>query len=299
MKMNRKTVNLMVAMTFSVIVISGIMAFFLPFSIITTGSHALMGFVFIFLIALHISNNLKGFKRSFSRKNFIFALCSTIFFTALFIWQPKPVKYVLALSNNMGAALDRFDMKNDGMIYHYSPAENYKLKLEVRAGQSFDPKSPPEFAIWLENKSNYHIKTLHAGSEADQLPYWSWKVKEYEKAKNEADTKNEVDTVSGATPNSSFDPKDYILPERNKEPFYLIIEINQKGDSNEFHKDQPSIIYKVEIDNQFPKVFQIMDIVGYSKFDAENKTWDAYFPDEKLTTALHLIDSALLTIDRE
>ena len=298
MKRNRKTINLMVAMTFSVIIISGIMAFFLPFSIITTGSHAMMGFVFIFLIALHVSNNLKGFRKSLSRNNCIFALSSTIILTALFIWQPKPVKYVLALSNNMGAALDRFDMKNDGLIYHYSPAENYKLKLEVRAKKNFDPKSPPEFAIWLENKSNYHIKTLHAGSTADQLPYWSWKVKEYEKAKNEADSKKEVDTVSGATPNSSFDARDYILPERNKEPFYLLVEINQKGDSNEFYKDQPSIIYKVEIDNQFPKIFQVLDIVGYSKLDAKKKTWDAYFPDEKLTSALKLIDSALLTIDR-
>ena len=63
-------------------------------------------------------------------------------------------------------------------------------------------------------------------------------------------------------------------------------------------KDQPSIIYKVEIDNKFPKTFQVLDIIGYSKYDSVEKTWDAYFPDETLTTALKLIDSALLTIER-
>ena len=292
----------MVAMTFTVIVTSGLMAFFLPFSIRTTGLHALMGFLFIGLIGLHISNNIKGFKKSFKQRNFIIAILSTSLITILFVWQPKPIKKILGLSNNLGAALERFEMKEDGMLFHYTPAENYKLKLEIRAGEEYINSKTPEIAIWLENKSSYHIKTLHTSEDRKQLPYWVWKVEEYEKAKQEADqkkdSKEDIDAISSATPNSSFDPKDYILPERNKEPFYLLIEVNQPDDSNKYSKDQASIIYKVEIDNQNPKAFQVLDLVGYSKYDLEEKTWDAYFPDETLTTALKLIDSALLTIER-
>ncbi|MCM8528204.1 MAG: DUF4405 domain-containing protein, partial [Lentisphaeraceae bacterium] len=292
--------NLMVAMTFTVIVISGFMAFFFPFSLSTTGLHALMGFVFILLIGLHISSNWKGLKKSLSLNNFFKAILPTALLTVLFLWQPKPIQKVLGLSNNLGAAQDRFVMNDDGMIYNYTPVPNYKLKLEVRAGKAYIQKSPPDIAIWLENQSSYHIKTLFTSQSKKQLPYWSWKVQEYEKAKEEAkkEKPEDVDDVSGATPNSSFDPKDYILPERNKEAFYLLIEVNVPNDKNEFLEDQPSLIYKVEIDNKHPKTFQVLDLVGYSKYDEEEKEWAAFFVDEKITTALDFIDSSLLTIDR-
>jgi len=243
-----------------------------------------------------------GMRQSVMSHHTLVTLVAVSALTLLFIWQPAPIKAILGLSNNVGAALDRFDMKEDGMVYRYSPAENYKLKLEVRAGKSYDPKSPPEIAIWLENRSFYHIKTLLAGSPKKQLPYWSWKVKEYEKAKKEALKKGikieEVDAVSSATTNASFDPRDYILPERNTEPFYLMIEVNQPNDLNKHYKDQPSIIYQVKINNKYPQAFQVLDIVGYSKYDAKAKEWAAYYPDGKLTSSLQLIDSALLTISR-
>lgn len=300
MKINRKLINLMVAMTFTVIVVSGFMAFFFPFNIKTTGLHALMGFVFIALIGLHISSNWQGFKKSFNKNNFFKAILPTAAFTILFIWQPKAVQKILSLSHNLGAAQDMFVMRDDGMAYSYTPAPDYKLKLEVKAGKSYLKSSPPEIAIWLENQSSYHIKTLYTSQSKKELPYWAWKVEEYEKAKADSkkDKTEEVDDTSGATPNSSFDPRDYILPERNKEAFYLLIEVNMPRDKNEFQADQPSLIYKVEIDNKFPKFFQVLDIVGYSKYDPEEKSWDAYYPDEKLTSALHLIDSALLSIER-
>ena len=290
-----------VAMTFLVIATTGLLAFFLPFSITVTGLHALMGFLFIGLIALHVHHNFKGLKRSLKIRSFWLVLLTTGLLTGLFIWQPSPIKKILSLSQNLGAALDRFEMQDNGFVYHYTPAENYKIKLEIRGGLKYDNSKPPKIAIWLENKSAYHIKTLYNDNEKSSLPYWAYKVKEYENAKKEANKKTaleEVDAVSSATPNSSFDPRDYILPERNKEPFYLLIEVNQVGDTNEYYKDQPSLIYKVEIDNKDSKIFQVLDIVGYSKFDDKENSWDAYYADEKITTARELIDSALLTIER-
>jgi hypothetical protein len=300
LKAKKKIVTILVAMTFTVIATSGLLAFFRPFSILVTGLHSLMGFVFIVLIFFHVKQNFKGMKKSIMSRYAIGSLIFIALLTVLFLWQPAPIRAILGLSNNLGAALDRFEMKDDGMVYHYSPAENYKLKLEIRAGENYDTKSPPDIAIWLENQSSYHIKTLYTSQSKKESPFWAWKVEEYEKAKAESkeEADEDLDSISGATPNSSFDPRDYILPERNKEPFYLLIEVNQPADANKFHKDQPSIIYKVEIDNKFPKAFQVLDILGYSKYDPDEKTWDAYFPDEKLTTSLKLINSALLTIDR-
>ena len=76
-----------------------------------------------------------------------------------------------------------------------------------------------------------------------------------------------------------------------------LIEINQPDDS------QPSLVYSVEIDNADPRAFQLLDLVGYPKREPDDEngkeTWALYFVDERFDSALTLINSALLTIDRE
>ncbi len=74
--------------------------------------------------------------------------------------SPCEPRSVLALSQNLGPAFDQFDKKDDGLVYHYSPAPHYKMALIIRAGKAFDAKVPPQVTIWLENASFYHIWTL-------------------------------------------------------------------------------------------------------------------------------------------
>jgi hypothetical protein len=75
----------------------------------------------------------------------------------------------------------------------YSPAPEYKIALSVKVGPAFDLSTPPELAIWLENASFYHIKTLHQSPGLAQrtgatplLPYWDFKVHGWETAKRRA-----------------------------------------------------------------------------------------------------------------
>jgi len=307
-KHQRSFVSLLTALSFAVLAVTGILAFVRPFSIGVVGLHALMGFVFVGLIALHVANNLNHLSRYVRSKVLWLTLAITVGLTGLFLWQPGPIRSILALSQNLGPATDQFEMKEDGLVYHYSPASHYKMALTIRAGKTFDATTPPHVAIWLENASFYHIKTLHepddlkAGRAA--LPYWDFKVRGWEEAKRKAaesgkDLKEqqEVDGVSGATQNSSFDPADYILPAdpNNPMPYRLLIEIDQPDD------DQPSLVYSVDIDNAAPQAFQLLDLVGYPKQEENDKdgkeVWSLYFVDERFSSALKLIDSALLTID--
>jgi hypothetical protein len=79
-------------------------------------------------------------------------------------------------------------------------------------------------------------------------------------------------------------------------PYRLLIEIDQPDDG------QPSLVYSVEIDNADPRAFQLLELVGYPKREEDKdgkEVWDVYYVDESFSTALELIDSALLTIDRE
>ncbi len=306
----RSYISLLTALCFLVLAVSGILAFARPFSIQVVGLHALMGFVFVGLIALHVMNNVDHLKRYLRSKSIWITLGVTFMLSGLFLWQPKPVRRVLELSQNLGPALDQFDVTNEGLIYHYHPAPHYRMTLNVRAGKEFDIDSPPHVAIWLENASFYHIVTLHEPKDTVKgraaLPYWDFKRRGWEEAKRQAEASGkdlgeelEVDAITGATQNSSFDPADYILPSTDDipMPYRLLVEIDQPNDH------QPSLVYEVKIDNTDPRAFQLLELTGYPKREEndqdDKEVWALYYVDESFSSALKLIDSGLLTIDRE
>ena len=309
MSPKRSTISLLTAFSFLVLAVSGVLAFVRPFSIRIVGLHSLIGFVFIGLIVLHVLNNTGHLDRYLRRSRVWVTLGITLLLAALFLWQPAPVRSLLRLSGNLGPAIDRFEVTDQGLNYQYAPVADYQMALAVRTGGTFDATNPPHFAIWLENASFYHIKTLHTPTgmtdAASDLPYWDYKRRGWEEAKRKADASGKdlaeelgVDAISAPTQNSSFDPADYILPQNTDEslPYRLLIEINQAGD------DQASLVYAVDIDNADPRTFQLLDLVGYPKKEEDDKdgkeVWDLYYVDETFDSALELIDSALLTIER-
>lgn len=296
--LQRRAVSLLTALTFLVLAVTGVIAFIQPFSIGIIGLHALMGFVFIALIGLHIFNNSRPLTSYLHSKALWVTLAVTAILTLLFWLQPAPIKTVLSWSGNLGPAMERFEMGEDEMIFDYSPSPDYKMRLTVKTGSSYDTSPPPQVTIWLENQGGYHIKTLLAPRSASETPYWSFKHAGWEKAKREAEELGEVDAITSPTPNGSFDPADYILPSDAEvsTPYSLLLEINQPGDK------QSSLVYAVEIDNSLPSAFQLLELRGYPKREDDdengNETWGLYYVDETYTTALDLIDSALLTIER-
>jgi len=309
----RNSISLLVAMLFVSMAITGVLGFFLPFNILTVSVHAFLGFLFILIIALHVKNNFKRLKDYFSSKTALIIFTSVVSLIVIIVYQPKPVKALLALSQNLGPAVDSFKLGNSAMTYNYNPAPHYKMQLDLKGGKVFDSSNPPYVAIWLENTSSFHIKSLyHSGSPnyESMLPYWHHKKSEYQKHKKQAAEKEisaaqaleAVDGITSATPNDSFDPADYIVPRdpQKETPYRLLIEINLPNDNNEYYPDQPSLVYSVEVDNKNPRSYQVLEIVGYPKTEIEKgKTvWSLFFVDEKITTAHEIFDSALLSIER-
>jgi hypothetical protein len=296
--LKRRSVSLLTALTFLVLAVTGVLAFIQPFSLGIIGLHSLMGFCFIALIILHITNNSRPLISYLRSKSLWTTLALTALLTALFWWQPAPVKTILGWSGNLGPAMERFDMRDDQMVFHYSPSPDYKMRLDVKTGPAYDTTPPPVVSIWLENQGGYHIKTLLAPTDPNETPYWKFKHAGWEKAKADAE-KNPIDAVTSPTPNGSFDPADYILPGASKEdatPYSLFLEINQPGDN------QASLVYSVEIDNTLPRTYQLLDQRGFPKREPDDEngkeTWGLYYVDSTFTTALDLIDSALLTLER-
>jgi len=297
MNAGRRFVSLLTAMSFLVLAVTGLLAFFRPFSIKVIGLHSLIGFVFLGLVVLHVANN-RGHLNRYLRSKTVWATgVIVVGLTVLFLWQPKPIKAILGLSKNLGPAMERFEMSDEGMVCFYQPAEHYRMELRVKGGKGFDPENLPPVAIWLENASFYHIKTLHEPREEDRtvLPYWSFKYRGWQEAEK---NQKEVDAVSEPTLNSSFDPADYVLPADPDKPmpYRLLIEIDQPDDG------KPSLVFSVEIDNADPRTFQLLELQGYPKREDDEEgeeQWSLYFVDEIFDSVLELVDSALLTIERD
>jgi len=297
-------------MLFGVMAVTGVIAFIQPFSIEIIGLHALTGFLFIGVVVGHIFNNSVALKKYIKSPVVLAVIGTTVATTALFYYQPTPIKKILGLSGNLGPALDLFEMDEKGMTYRYTPDPGYKMLVDLRTGPAFDLKNPPRLAVWLENQSLYHIKTLYVSDTPDnhdQLPYWAFKVKGWEKAQEEAKAKNlsledSVDAVSEATANGSFDPADYILPtEQNASmPYRVMIEVNQPNDPSSKLEDQPSLVYEVEVDNYDPYTFQLLELVGYPALEEkeEKEEWYLSYADESIESAFEIVDSVLLQIDR-
>ena len=306
----RRLVSLFNAILFGVMAVTGVIAFIQPFSIEIIGLHALTGFLFIGVVAGHIFNNSVALKKYIKSPVVIGVIGVTIFTTLLFYYQPAPIKKILGLSGNLGPALDLFEMDEKGMTYKYTPDPGYKMLIDLRTGPAYDLNNPPRLAVWLENQSFYHIKTLYISDTPDsreQLPYWAFKVKGWEKAQKEAEEKNlsledSVDAVSEATTNGSFDPADYILPtEQNASmPYRVMIEVNQPNDPSSKLDDQPSLVYEVEVDNYDPYTFQLLELVGFPVLekDTEKEEWYLSYADESIESAFEIVDSVLLQIDR-
>lgn len=309
--MKRHWISTLIAMLFVTLAVTGVMGFFLPFNLLTVSVHALVGFIFIAAVGLHIKNNWRSLRNYFTRRSAIVLLLFVIALVVVILLQPRPVTAIIGLSSNLGPDPSRFTIDGQRMLYRYDPATHYRIQLEVVGGSAFEPDRPPFFAIWIENRAGYHIKTLHHSEHTgyeQQLAYWHYKRGEYLKYKAEheskAQTENEeaLDAISSATENDSFDPADYIVPRdpERESPYRVMIEINQPGDGNEEHADQPSLVYSVEVDNRDPRTFQVLEIVGYPKAEEEGgeTVWSLYFVDQTITTARDLLDSALLRIVR-
>ncbi|MBC2582671.1 DUF2271 domain-containing protein [Clostridium sp. DJ247] len=211
--------------------------------------------------------------------------------------------------------------KRNGKNLTISIIKEEQYLHEFKVNSVITIKTPPQFAVWIEDINGNYIETLYATSKIvkqnwskapgdsaakgqiqrkEALPYWDNK-----RSKNSSN----IDAVSSATPKGSSVIKTETSKERGK--YVICAEFNNSTDFNQYYtKDalpeqdnysggawgsgQPSIIYKANIDlDSIDKVYQLK-AVGHGS--PSGKDGNLYEDMSKLTTAKHIVKSIDVSI---
>lgn len=224
------------------------------------------------------------------------------------------------------------DMQRVDTIYvNYSQGQ-LKINLNFLKGQSHNH---PTFAIWLEDEDGSYLETLFVTEYISSGVFgfadagdWSWKNEKGEALRPAAlpywshkrnvisrdsllipTPENPIpDAISSATPKSNFVLKTSVTKDLPSQ-FYILLEINQTWDWNEFwtnnkfpnDKDyktssQPSIIYSAQIDFSNANKEIPLKPIGHGHYAGKNGK--LYEDLSTFTTALDIAAEITVTITK-
>jgi hypothetical protein len=119
------------------------------------------------------------------------------------------------------------------------------------------------YALWVENEADGFFKNIFISKRVNKqdltgtaLPFWQFN-------KRTKTNEKEVDAVTGATKAAgdlTFTVPLKDLPER----FTIYLEIDHSFDRNDWFKDQPAILYSIEVDTSGEKTQFPSDFIGWT-----------------------------------
>ncbi|WP_411679826.1 DUF2271 domain-containing protein [Clostridium thailandense] len=197
--------------------------------------------------------------------------------------------------------------------------EQYLHKFKINSFISI--KTPPQFAVWIEDLNGNYIETLYATSKIvnqswskapndstpkdkikreEALPYWTHK---------RGNNLIKADAISSATPKGNSIIKTKTDSKQSK--YVILAEFNNSTDFNEYYKKdavistdnysggewgsgQPAVVYSTTIDlNSTNRVYDLK-LIGHSS--PSGKDGKLYEDFSKLTTAKNIIKSITVEV---
>ncbi|MFH5884506.1 DUF4405 domain-containing protein [Halalkalibaculum sp. DA3122] len=203
----RHFVNLALVPFFLTLVVTGIMRFLLPFSLITTRVHIISGFAVLVLVGLHLISRMayfktviqsagngsgNGRKNRVSQKTLIGVAGLWIILLTTSLWGLPPASQVIDTSyeSRNRATIFRSDPQtvykpvDDGMRLKRVTDSDASLLVQLdwsssfleRYGQNRGPfsDSRPQIAIWAESETGTLIETLYLSETAAFSERFHW-----------------------------------------------------------------------------------------------------------------------------
>ena len=294
----RHWVNFGLLFSFTTLLVSGVMVFYRPFSLVTTRVHVVFGLLTMLLVALHLvsrtryfTTHFKGKGKSLTRRGLVMICLTWAALLALTLVGGGIVQALLAQS---------YESTNRQDIVRASPLAGFidddQKRYVARKLESQDDaavamivrlreglQSAPAMVIWAETTSGTLIETLYidtafAYSEETNwngtqvarhrvLPIWRHRYTMV----SGVDPKGEVDAYSGATDTHSFSLDSYLDLGESKE-FVICVEVNMPEDANESYTDevigQPSLLYTAYVDVS-EGGYSLLELTGQGGADAD------------------------------
>lgn len=272
-------VNLALLFAFGVLVTSGLLRFFEPFSLITTRVHIVFGALVLVLVGLHLSSRLDYFRKMLRRKKRTSRtrpppiqllllpglICSYLLSASLLDWWPVP--QLLSVGHEVKSSRIIFRPEEGAAIRPLKGRIQVKRQVtdeasvfvEIEWGPAFDPVAEfptpftgarPQIAVWAESSTGSLIETFFVSEESAFAESIEWAGNERARVDILPIWRHQFTLASGVSPDGGIDTYSGATPEHSfsieryidedPEGFYLSVEVNAPEDPNEYyHADQP------------------------------------------------------------
>ncbi|MCM2371252.1 hypothetical protein [Aporhodopirellula aestuarii] len=322
----RHWVNLALMFVFGTLVVTGVVAFLLPFSQTNTRLHVVSGVVCAALIAKHVLSRITYVRSALAfrskvvgpvRKTGVLAFWTLVLVAS--IMALPPTNWLMDQSYE---TRERLQIVRSSSLVGFGQTTPHRrivvrkakqdtnASLSIHLGYSTWLDQLPTTAVWVESTTGTMIETLYldesiaysdeiSGRDTplrrrDVLPIWRHAYT----AVSGIDASGEVDGMTGATQNHSFELDRYLeLGQGNR--FVVCVEVNLPGDVNEQWSDvewgQPSLLYTALIDVDSESPHAILELTGHG--GGLQSDGNIRYDLETITTARGIVDLFLAKLE--
>ena len=325
----RHLVNFGLLFSFSVLAVTGVLAYLRPFSITVTQIHIIAGFVTLVLVIMHLLARLPYFKNRITKgKQGASLRLQVILFGSVFgflvygsVSSIPPASWLI--DNSYEHRNSSQIVRSSSLVGFEEPAphrkwivresqENNGSGLSILLSFQQELNSMPSIAVWAESTIGSMIETLYLEQSLaySEVPLWD----DYKTQRSHIlplwrhrytllsgiKPSGEVDAVSGATESHRFALDPYLEAGKGNE-FVLCVEINAPRDfSNDFPDPllgQPSLLYTclVEVDRDEP--YYLFELTGHGGGDAIS-TGNVQYDLEIIGSAKKMKDLFLVKLEK-
>jgi hypothetical protein len=320
-------VNFGLLFSFITLVLSGVLRFVEPFSIVTTRIHIVFGLVTLVLVGCHLAGRLKYFKRLLgpqgkqSLGHFRLASTCVVWIALLWLtlkgWAPTQDFLNLSYESRKRKAIVRSSplAGNQPITGHTriiardaGDEGDVAVSLTLQLDKSLNQN--PAVAAWAETSSGSMIETLYLDESLafTEEPNWGGKPTSRHQILpiwrhrytlvSGVNPKGEVDAISGATDSHRFTLDEYLVLGEDKS-FVLCVEVNLPSDPNvsypDTHLGQPSLLYTAYIEPDQKQRYVLLELTGHG--GGAEKGGAIHYDLESVTTAKSYVDLLLASVD--
>ena len=259
----RKVISLLIALIFAVLLITGVLSYFNPYTRLVATLHTTFGILFTAGVAFHLKNNIRSLISYSKGKTSLFAFLGVLIIAVPAYFQAEPFRSLMDHGAKSKAASSQEVNIRAHEIIEMNMEEDVRISIDLLKGEHY---WHPQMAVWMEDDQGNYLETLfvsnatakglfYGGRSKDNfkefdvtrdasgdyrrvnaLPVWSHKrnVRYADGMYVPSHKDSFPEAISGATISESFKMFTSIPYNQN---FRLRIEINVAFDDNEYYSE--------------------------------------------------------------